>query len=55
MLIDENNEGLNTEKIIKRKLNGDKLMKHYNDFNNGILPDAATKQEKPKKTSQPFG
>jgi len=55
MLIDENNEGLNTEKIIKRKLNGDKLMKHYNDFNNGILPNAATKKEEPKKTSQPFG
>ena len=55
MLIDENNEGLNTEKIIKRKLNSDKLMKHYNDFNNGILPNAATKKEEPKKISQPFG
>lgn len=55
MLIDEDNNGLNTEKIIKRKINTEKLMKHFNDFNNGILPDAATKQEKPKKTSQPFG
>jgi hypothetical protein len=55
MLIDENDNGLNTEEILKREINTEKLMKHFNDFNNGILPDAATKKEKPKKTSQPFG
>lgn len=55
MLIDENDHGIDTDKILKRKINTDKLMKHFNDFNNGILPDAATKKEEPKKTSQPFG
>lgn len=54
-LINKENEALNTDKILKRSIDTDKLMKHYNDFNNGILPNAATKKEEPKKTSQPFG
>lgn len=51
----EENKGMKTDEIVKRDINMEKLMKHVHDFNNGILPNAATKTEKPKKTSQPFG
>ena len=54
-IINEKDEPLDTDKILKRSMDTKKLMKHYNDYNNGILPNAATKKEKPKKTSQPFG
>lgn len=51
----ENGKALMTKEIVKREINMEKLMKHIHDFNNGILPNAATKKEEPKKTSQPFG
>ena len=51
----ETGQGLMTKDILKREINTEKLMKHIEDFNNGILPNQNREEEKPKKTSQPFG
>lgn len=51
----ESGKGLMTKEIVAREVNVEKLMKHINDFNNGILPNQNQEKEEPKKTSQPFG
>ena len=51
----ETGKGLKSAEIRKREINTEKLMEHFNNFNNGILPNQGAKKEEPKKTSQPFG
>jgi hypothetical protein len=51
----ETGKGLKSAEIRKREINTEKLMKHFNNFNNGIVPNQGAKKEEPKKTSQPFG
>ena len=56
MLIEEgSNKGLKAEDITVRPINTEKLVKHMTDCANGILPNQVQEEEKPKKTSQPFG
>ena len=51
----ETGKGLMTKEIVSREINTEKLMKHMENFMNGILPNQNHEEEKPKKTSQPFG
>lgn len=52
----ENGEPLNYEGIIARELNMEKFRKHLNDFENGIMPNQAQKEQEQQKTeTKEFG
>lgn len=52
----ENGEPLNYEGITARELNMEKFRKHLNDFENGIMPNQAQKEQEQQKTeTKEFG
>lgn len=58
LLKDENDKTLKYEDIVARKLDTEKFHKHFNDFENGILPGSAREdepREKPEYEPKEFG
>ena len=48
----EKGNGLKYEEIVKREINHEKFMKHYNDFKNGIMPGQNSNEEEKSVESE---